>query len=184
MKKKATTSKIKPWRALPRRLVFTGHNRQVEKVVFRLPDGRSSDFYIKVEKSPVCVVALTKDKKVILVEQYRPGPGRVLLELPGGGLDKGESPRQAAARELREETGYKGRLRFVGRAYDSPYASSFHYCFVATDCRKVGEQELDEGEFAAVRLVPLRRFRTLMRKGNMTNMGLAYQGLDYLGLLT
>jgi ADP-ribose pyrophosphatase len=54
--------------------------------------GKESDFYIKKEGPAASVLAITKDKKVILVKQYRPGPSEILLELPGGFVDPNEKP--------------------------------------------------------------------------------------------
>lgn len=63
------------------------------------------------------MLALTTDRGVVLVRQYRPGPDRVLDELPDGGIEPGEAPEEAAAWELREESGYSGRLEIVGSTW-------------------------------------------------------------------
>src|SRR5580700_9729230 len=54
----------------------------------------------------VNVIAMTDDRHVVLVRQFRVGTAEVCLEIPGGMVDEGEQPRDAAARELAEETGY------------------------------------------------------------------------------
>ncbi len=174
---------IKKWEVLSREMVFDKYGKRIEKVIFRLPDGKESDFYIKAEGSPVCVLPLTKDNQVVLVKQYRPGPDEIFLELPGGGVEKDEDPAIAAKRELLEETGYKGNLKLVNRCYECGYSTRHRYCFVATDCEKVGEQNLDDSEFAEVQLISLDEFRDLLRSGNMTDVEVGYLGLDYLGLL-
>ena len=134
-------------------------------------------------RQPVCVLALTKDKKVILTRQFRPGPNKILLELPGGMIDKGESPIKAMARELLEETGYQGKLKLVGRCYDCAYSNIHRYCFVATDCVKISMQKLEKDEYAEVVLLPLNKFRRLLRSGQMTDVEVGYLELDYLKLL-
>ena len=82
--KKSMTDKPKKWKALSRETIFQKYGREIEKVMFRLPDGTESDFYIKKEGPANCVLALTKDNQVILAKQYRPGPDEIVLELQSG----------------------------------------------------------------------------------------------------
>ena len=174
---------IKKWPVIKRESVFKKYGKEMERVDFELSDGSVSDFYIKKEKDNVCILALTKESEVILAKQFRPGPEEVLLELPGGGIDPGETPEQAAARELLEETGYKGKIQFVARALDCGYSTMHRNCFVATDCEKVAEIQNTATEQTEVILMPLDEFRLHLRSGQLTDIEVGYLGLDYLGLL-
>lgn len=78
-------SSVEPWQERSREQVFKKYSRKIEKVIFTLLNGQESDFYLKAEGEPVCIFALTPDQNVVLAEQFRPGPNKVLLELPGGG---------------------------------------------------------------------------------------------------
>ncbi len=176
-------SEILEWEELNREIIFEKYRRGMERVVFRLPDSSERDFYLKKEDTSVCVLALTKHQEVIMAKQFRPGPKKILLELPGGGIEKGETPEEAIRRELLEETGYAGNIKLVTQAYECGYSPMHRYCFVATDCKKVAEQKLDDGEFVEVALLSLREFRVLLRSGDMTDVEVGYLGLDYLGLL-
>ena len=74
------------------------------------------------------VVALTEDGQSVMVEQYRFGTGSCTLEPPGGMVDAGETPLQAAQRELKEETGYSGgRWESLGAVQPNPAIHS-HLC--------------------------------------------------------
>lgn len=175
---------MEKWRSLEREEVFRKYGRAVERVRFMLPNNTQADYYIKKEGPVVCTLALTVKHEVILVTQYRPGPDAVLHELPGGGMDDDADPMDAAARELLEETGYKGHMRFVAQTWSCGYSTLQRYCFVATDCVKVQDPQPDEREFLEVRLVPMKDFKTLVRRGNtMTDVDAALLGLDALGLL-
>jgi len=171
------------WGELSREIAFQKYSRKIEKVMFELPDGKESDFYIKKEGPAVAVLALTKDNEVILVRQFRPGPKKILDELPGGYIDADEAPEQAGLRELQEETGYKGDAQFVATAYDCAYSTMERHCVVVTNCENVSEQKLDVTEFAEVVLVSLNDFRELLKSGKMTDVEIGYIGLDHLGLL-
>lgn len=120
---------------------------------------------------------------MILVKQFRPGPNEILNELPGGYVDKNETPEEAVQRELLEETGYKGKVEFVTTAYDCAYSTMNRYCVVITDCEKVAEQKLDKTEFAEVVLMLLEEFREFLKSRKNTDIEVGYIGLDYLGLL-
>jgi len=157
--------------------------RKMLKRVFEMPDGRQVDFDIKQEGPAVCVLAITKNQQVVLAKQFRPGPEKILLELPGGNIEKNETPKQAAKRELLEETGYSGDFQFVGQSLDCAYSTMIRYNFVATDCQKIQEQKLDENEFAEILEMPLAEFRKHIRSGQLTDVETAYMGLDFLKLL-
>lgn len=174
---------IKKWKELSRELVFEKYGRKVEKVVFKIQDGKKSDFYIKNEANVVCVLALTSDKKVILAKQYRPGPKKVLTELPGGAIDKGEKPEESIRRELLEETGYTGNFKFVTKTFSDGYSTRERYCFVATDCKKSKEIKNSDEEFTESVLVSIEEFKKILRSGQITDTETGFLGLDYLNLI-
>src|ERR1700741_3666225 len=71
-------------------------------------DGEVHTFQIAVSPGGVAVIALTDDGRMVMVEQFRHGTRLTSLELPSGVVDEGETPEDAARRELREETGFEG----------------------------------------------------------------------------
>lgn len=174
---------IEPWELIESHLVLDTYTR-IEERTYKTPSGQNKKMYIKLTKQPVCILALTEDGKVILVEQFRPGPGKVLLELPGGGIDQDETPEEAAVRELLEETGFRGDMEFVTQCFDDAYATMNRWCFVATNCKQVATQRLDDSEFIDVKVVDLHDFLKIVRNGQMTDVEVAFLGLDKLGLLT
>ena len=176
-------SSIKAWKEISREQVFKKYSRKIDKVIFQLPDGSESDFYIKAESATACMLALTENKEVVLVRQYRPGPQQILLEMPGGFVDQNEDPANTASREFLEETGYEGRFTLIGTCLDDAYSTMERYCFVAEGCKKVAEPQNTQTEQTEVVLLPLSDFRTLLKSGKMTDIEVGYLGLDYLNLL-
>ncbi|UFT97694.1 NUDIX hydrolase [Radiobacillus kanasensis] len=121
---------------------------QVDEV--ELPDGKTSKREIVKHPGAVAVIALTKDKRLVLVEQYRKPLEKSIIEIPAGKLEPGEQPETCARRELEEETGYTSdRLEFVTSFYTSPgFADELIYIYAARDLRPLEEKkDLDDDEF-------------------------------------
>lgn len=171
------------WQELSREEVFKKYSRKIEKVIFKLPNGKESDFYIKKEGPAASVLALTPENMVIIAKQYRPGPKKILMELPGGFVDPNEPPEVTMKRELLEETGYEGDVKLVTTCLDDAYSTMERYCFVATNCKKVKEIENGEDEFTELVLISLEEFKTIIRSGQMTDVEVGFIGLDFLKLL-
>jgi 8-oxo-dGTP pyrophosphatase MutT (NUDIX family) len=119
----------------------------------------------------VNVVALTPEDDVLLVRQFRHGTGSVSLEIPGGIVDPGEDPAHAAARELREETGYEGGPPiFLGSVEPNPAILSNHCrTYLIEGCRKVGGLELDPGEDIEVVTMPLAKISDAIQDGRIAH---------------
>ncbi len=174
---------MKAWREIKRKEIFSKYGRALEEVIFDVPGHGEMDFVIKKERPSVCMLALTKDMKVILCRQFRPGPNMIMDELPGGYVDPGEETNEAAVRELIEETGYTGKVKKIGECYDDAYSTMVRHCYVVTDCHKVSDQELEPGNEIELIEMELTQFRELLRSGKMTDVEVGYLGLDYLSLL-
>lgn len=70
------------------------------------PNGKPGNYYVIETPETACVIA-EQDGKILIAKQYRHTLDAVSMEFPGGAIDKNETPAQAAARELQEETGLK-----------------------------------------------------------------------------
>ncbi|MEP6948269.1 MAG: NUDIX hydrolase [Ginsengibacter sp.] len=128
------------------------------------PEGKIIDEYFVVElPTTACAVSITEDGEVLMVKQYRHPVGEVLLELPGGFIDKNESPEVAMARELMEETGYRfSSVEQVGKIAANPgVLDNFTCLFLARGGKKTGEQNLDHNEDIEVVTISLDELKKL-----------------------
>ena len=116
-----------PWKKLKQETIFDSGYRKLIRKTFELPNGKTHEFDIKDEMQVVCILGLTKENKVILVEEFRPGMEKTLLEIPGGQVEEGEDPTEAAKREFLEETGYTGEFQSVGTNYECAYSNQIEH---------------------------------------------------------
>lgn len=139
-----------------------------------LPDGRVMPHYYVIEFADwVNVVPITTDHQVVAVEQFRHGSDLVHLEIPGGSMDprKNEEPQAAGARELREETGYASeKWIYCGFHYPNPALQNNRmHTFLALDCKKVAEQDLDPYEDLTVKTFPASELAKKLDAGEFTH---------------
>ena len=98
---------MKPWKLLSSEFLVDAPWLKVAKETCELPNGKViDDFYTLWQPDWVLILARTKEGKWVMTEQYRHGTGKIALEFPAGIIDKGETPKEAAIRELQEECGY------------------------------------------------------------------------------
>jgi ADP-ribose pyrophosphatase len=154
---------------------------------YTMPDGETADWDILQGGRTVAMVAITADEQVVLVRQFRPGPGRVLLELPGGNVEDGEDIEAAARRELLEETGFcAGQIEIAGQTWLASYATHQRFAVIATGCRRIspeagGEVHADALEFLEPVLVSRDDFLRHVSAGQLTDTDIAFMCLNRLG---
>lgn len=136
----------------------------------KLPsENRTATFSILEAADWVNVFALTEHDEVVLAEQFRFGISSPTLEIPGGIVDAGESPAQAASRELLEETGYAGdALESLGSVSANPaLMTNTTHLFLSRNCRKTTRQKLDGNERIKVHTIPLDDFLEMVKSGQI-----------------
>ncbi len=134
--------------------------------------GEQSAFLVIHMPDLVLAVALTRDKQLVMVRQYRHGSRAASLEVPGGLHDgAGETPLQGAARELLEETGYGGgSWRLLGALRPQPAMQSNRaYVFLATGVELQRRIEPDAREDIEVELLPVSRPAACIADGTIDN---------------
>lgn len=164
--------------------LFSGRIIDLYLEEVELPNGKTSTREIIKHPGAVAVLALTKDKKLVMVQQYRKAMERVLVEIPAGKLEKGELPEVTAKRELEEETGYTTQsLQHLISFYTSPgFADELVHVYYTEDLHVLEEKaELDEDEFVDVLEVTLEEAQQLIDEQRIFDAKTAY-AVQYLQL--
>ena len=110
-----------------------------------------------VEHVPsVGLIPIIDNLDVLFVSQYRHAAGKTLLEIPAGKIEKGETPKKAALREMAEEIGYTGKLHPLLKMYLAPgYDTELMYVFVATDLIRIKRAARDDDENIRIKRMSL-----------------------------
>jgi 8-oxo-dGTP pyrophosphatase MutT (NUDIX family) len=132
--------------------------------------GREHDFFVLECPGWVNVIALTPDRRIILVEQRRHGTESLELEVPGGVMDPlDESPVATAVRELREETGYEGTSpRLLNSMAANPaIQNNLCHAVLIENCELRHPTDLDLGEDLVTHVMPLEEIPSLVGSGRI-----------------
>ncbi|HBG7285915.1 NUDIX hydrolase [Clostridioides difficile] len=125
----------------------------------------------------VGIVAITDDNKVVLVKQFRKPIEKPIFEIPAGKLEKNESPKECAERELKEETGYSARnIKLIHKFFTSAgFSNEIMFVYLATGLTP-GENNLDADEFLDVYEIELEEAYNMVLKNDVedakTSIGL------------
>jgi ADP-ribose pyrophosphatase len=177
------------WRVTARERLVETRWVSLDREAVLLPNGaRLDDFMVVHEPDFAIVVALTEERRVLLVRQYRHGIGRMAIELPAGIIDGAEDAADAIAREVREETGHAAAaIRRLGVLGCNPVRTPRQgHVFLATGCRRVGAQALEASEQIEVLTVSIPEARAMIRDGTIamqSTIAALYLALDALGEL-
>ncbi len=155
------------WEKLEEKHLIKDQWIDLKESSWRFPDGAVwSPYYTFSRRDYVVIVARCADGRFITVRQFRQGIEQVTCEFPAGGIEKGESPAEAARRELEEETGYvSDDWRAVAKIPSyATMADNYAYIFYAGNCRLEKEQSLDPMEFVDVDLMEEEKLHELIRE--------------------
>jgi ADP-ribose pyrophosphatase len=156
--------------ATAREELLKGHFLHVVRDTVRLPDGGSATREYVLHPGAVAVVPLTDDGRIVLERQYRHATRQVMIEIPAGKLDAGESPLACGRRELLEETGYVAReWAYAFTTYPTvAYSDEAIEVWFARGLAHQGAK-LDQGEFLEVFTATPQEFLGWCREGRIVD---------------
>jgi ADP-ribose pyrophosphatase len=147
-------------KVLKSKIVYNKHGRQVVEDALEFADGSKHEWIYFKNGRAVGIAAFTKDNKMILTKQYRHPFGKVVLDLPGGGVEEGETLLEAAQREFEEETGFtSNKLEAIGKYSPGPNTQIVVDIFFTRDTKLKGK--FNEEEIVKVELMD---FKTVLKK--------------------
>ncbi|MBY0482449.1 MAG: NUDIX hydrolase [Chitinophagaceae bacterium] len=171
------------WNVLESKDIFSENWLKLRKDKCMLPDGRIMDPYYVIEvPSWTNMVIITKDEKIVLVKQYRHASGEITLELPGGLLEKGETPKISAIREMQEETGYvSNEIEFLSQVLSNPALhNNTAYFFLARNAEKMVATHFDPFEDLQLETYTKEELKQLLNEGKIQHgvqVGAIYQAM-------
>jgi ADP-ribose pyrophosphatase len=153
------------------RVLAEGNFLHLHRDDVRLPDGSSATREYVLHPGAVAIVPLLDDGRLVMERQFRYPVGRVLLEIPAGKIDPGESTLVCAMRELQEETGYQAReWAFGGVLHNAAaYSTEAIEIWFARGLRP-GTQRLDAGEFIELCLIDEAELQAQAAAGGLSDM--------------
>ena len=130
-------------------------------------EGRKVKREIVKHPGAAAILAFDEKDRIILVRQHRYPHGYV-LEIPAGTLEKGESPKRCALREIQEETGYKakGMTHLITYYPSVGYNTEAIHCFVASGLTRV-KTKLDTDEFITVKKMEFSKLIKMIKSGKI-----------------
>jgi len=148
MRLKCNLEKLTKVKIFDSKKIYSG-NISLKVDTFKLNENMIKKEVVEHPPSVGVIPLLDEDfaPKILLVTQYRHAVRKTTLEIPAGKIERGESPKKAALREMAEEIGYTGKLSPILKWNLAPgYSTELMHVYVATNLKKIKRQKLDDDE--------------------------------------
>lgn len=159
------------WKTIHSKTVFQHPRLSLAEDTVELPDGSRVPYLKHISRHDSAMIVCKRDDKFLLQREYSYPPNQVLYQFPGGKVEKGESPKQAAARELVEEAGLESdQLTALGWFYvDNRRSDAKMHVYLVTDPSEVEKRGGDLEEEITSHWVTLAELNDMLKRGEIVN---------------
>ncbi len=163
---------LKSWKCLDSKVLLDHPRITVVEDTVELPSGHITSYVHLAPGSDAVTVVCLRDNRILLQREYSYPVGEFLLQLPGGKIEEEETPEQAAARELKEESGFAfSRCETLGWYYSNNRRSdSKMYVVLAEDITPVAKTGGDMEEDIEFVWIPVSKLKEMIADGEITNI--------------
>ncbi|MBS0616059.1 MAG: NUDIX hydrolase [Verrucomicrobia bacterium] len=148
--------------------IYNGPYVKLRRDVIFENDRPPKTWEIIVHPGAVAVLPINKDGNIVLIEQWRRSTNRILIEIPAGLFEPGESAAECAQRELQEEIGYRARtIKPLGGIFVAPGLSSeYVHLFVGTDLEE-SRLQADDSDLIDLKIVTPKAAKQMIEDGTI-----------------
>jgi ADP-ribose pyrophosphatase len=166
-------SEQKKWKLVEKKLVWESKWMSIEDRTYNLPNGKRGEGYFHMNRTDyVLVLAFDEQNRMVVERQFRRGVDDFVYEVPAGAIDKGETPIEAAKRELKEETGYSGEGNLVKEIYTQPgFTDMKAYVVVLHITDKNGQHAREHDEEIEFEMMTMEEIEKMVKNGEIKDMG-------------
>lgn len=148
--------------------IYAGRILRLCREVHTLPNGRTGQFEIVHHSGGAAVLPLLSGGRVLLIRQFRPVAGKMVIEIPAGRLEAGELPASCALRELEEETGYcAARILELGTTLPSVGYTDERIHLFAAEGLTLGTLAQEDHEYIELLTIPLKEALAMVNDGRI-----------------
>lgn len=160
---------LKKWKTVRSRQILRNKYYNVYEDTVLLPNGARYRYFVNNPRGRAALVLPFDGRgRILISREFRYPVGRVIYDMIGGSVDHGESPLDAAKRELEEEAGYRAkRWERIGRVYGNPSRSGTVFYFYAAYQLTDGMKKHDVAEMTENAWLPRKRFEGMIQRGEI-----------------
>ncbi len=165
----------KKWKTIKSKVLIETPRLSIQEDIVELPNGKSTVYHLQKPTltHSVIIIAVNTKGDMLIQKEYSYPPDQIMWQLPGGAMNDGENPIDAANRELAEESGYTiENCKILGYFYVNNRTSNRKQFIVCGDNPKLTQPKPDDDEFIHSEWISLNNLHSLIKKGEINNINL------------